>query len=64
MLTDGFQSVIPTTNWMYPAKTPAEGLPEGFETLVTPERALLMSAQEAQAAKAGALDEWLATLAQ
>ena len=32
MLTDAFQSVIPQTNWMYPAVTPAAGLPEGFDT--------------------------------
>ena len=63
MLTDGFQSVIPTTNWMYPAKTPAGGLPDGFDTLVTPKTALLMSSDDAQAAKAGALEEWLAVLA-
>ena len=28
--SDAFQSVIPTTNWMYPAVTPAAGLPRGF----------------------------------
>ena len=31
MLTDGFQAVIPTTNWMYPAHLPAGGLPEGYD---------------------------------
>jgi thiamine transport system substrate-binding protein len=35
MLTEAFQSVIPTTNWMYPAALPAEALPEGFDTLIT-----------------------------
>lgn len=63
MLTDGFQSVIPTTNWMYPAVTPVAGLPEGFETLVQPEKALLFTADEAAAVRDAALDEWLTALA-
>jgi thiamine transport system substrate-binding protein len=36
MLTEAFQSVIPTTNWMYPAALAPEALPEGFDTLITP----------------------------
>lgn len=62
METDGFQSVIPQTNWMYPAATPAEGLPKGFETLIRPEKSLLLSADEAQALRSQALDEWRAAL--
>jgi thiamine transport system substrate-binding protein len=58
MLTDGFQAAIPTTNWMYPAVTPSEGLPEGFETLIEPERALLFSPDEAAAVRDAALAEW------
>ncbi len=62
MVSDAFQSVIPTTNWMYPAVTPAQGLPEGFDTLVMPGKALLLSAEDAAAARDGALDEWLGAL--
>ena len=62
MLTDGFQGAIPTTNWMYPAKLPAAGLPDGFETLIQPEKALLLPVDEAQAARDEALAEWLAAL--
>ena len=62
MLTDGFQSVIPTTNWMYPAVTPAAGLPEGFGALVVPETPLLFSPEEARTVRDAALDEWLAAL--
>jgi thiamine transport system substrate-binding protein len=61
--TDAFQSVIPTTNWMYPAVTPKAGLPDGFGGLVTPDTSLLMSADEAQAARDAALAEWQAALA-
>ncbi len=62
MVTEAFQSVIPTTNWMYPAVTPEGGLPEGFETLVTPSKALLLPEDEAQALRDEALEEWRAAL--
>ncbi len=62
MQSDGFQAVIPTTNWMYPAVTPAAGLPEGFDTMIQPGKYLLMSAQEARAAREPALAEWLTAL--
>ncbi len=62
--TEGFQGVIPTTNWMYPAVMPAAGLPAGFETLVQPATALLLSAEDAQAATAPAIEEWRAALSQ
>ena len=62
ILTDAFQSVIPTTNWMYPAVTPKDGLPAGFETLVTPKEALIYSAGDAQAARDAALEKWLTAL--
>lgn len=63
MGTDAFQSVIPTTNWMYPALTPAAGLPDGFDTLIKPEKSLLLSAADALAARDAALTEWQAALA-
>ena len=61
MQTEAFQSVIPTTNWMYPAVTPVAGLPKGFESL-RPETSLLLSATDAQAARDAALAEWQAAL--
>lgn len=62
LTSDAAQSVLITTNWMYPAKTPAEGLPKGFETLVQPVKSLLMSAEAAEAARAPAIAEWQAAL--
>jgi thiamine transport system substrate-binding protein len=64
MLSDAFQSVIPTTNWMYPAVTPEAGLPEGFGTLHVPATSLLVPAAEAEAARDTALAEWLGALSQ
>jgi len=64
MVTDAFQSVIPTTNWMYPAVVPSDGLPDGFDTLITPETALLLPAEEAAEVRDGALEEWRNALSQ
>ncbi|SFT93019.1 thiamine ABC transporter substrate binding subunit [Sedimentitalea nanhaiensis] len=64
VVSDAFQSVIPTTNWMYPAVTPAGGLPDGFETLVQPDKALLVPAAEAAGLRDEALAEWLSALSQ
>lgn len=62
MVSDAFQSIIPTTNWMYPAVTPAAGLPKGFEMLANPPRALIVPAEEAATARDAALAEWLDAL--
>lgn len=64
MVSEAFQSVIPTTNWMYPAVTPADGLPAGFETLITPEKALLMTPEDAVDVRDAALEEWRTALSQ
>ncbi|ARE40806.1 Thiamin ABC transporter, substrate-binding component [Rhodovulum sp. P5] len=64
MLSDAFQSVIPTTNWMYPAVTPAGGLPDGFDTLITPDTALIYPAGEAARVRDTALAEWRDALSQ
>ena len=62
MVTEGFQSAIPTTNWMYPAVTPAAGLPQGFETLLTPEKPLLVPVEDVPDLREQALTEWLTAL--
>ncbi len=62
MMTEGFQGVIPTTNWMYPVAVPPSGLPDGFETLIRPETSLLLPPGEARDLKLLALVEWRAAL--
>jgi thiamine transport system substrate-binding protein len=62
VVTDAFQSVIPETNWMYPAVMPKGGLNPGFDTLITPAKALLYPEGEAQKVRDGALAEWRAAL--
>lgn len=60
--TDAFQSTIATTNWMYPAVTPKDGLPDGFDRF-RPAKSLLLSADEAASVRDAALAEWQAALA-
>ena len=62
MVGEAFQTIIPTTNWMYPTVTPEAGLPTGFETLVTPIKSLLVPAADAPAIRDAALAEWLTAL--
>ncbi len=62
MLSETFQSIIPTTNWMYPAVMPEGGLPEGFETSVSAENALVFDAEQAGKMRDAALEEWLSAL--
>lgn len=64
MVSEAFQSAIPTTNWMYPAVMPADGLPEGFEQMITPAKSLLAPVEDAPALREEALAEWLTALSQ
>jgi|TARA_B110000908_G_C10193244_1_gene421590 thiamine transport system substrate-binding protein len=64
MVSDAAQTILPTTNWMYPAVTPSAGLPAGFETLTVPEKALLIPIDEVPAIREEALAEWLKALSQ
>lgn len=64
MVSDASQSILPTTNWMYPAVTPEAGLPEGFETLTVPGKALLTPSEDVPTIREEALAEWLKALSQ
>ncbi len=60
---DEAQATLPETNWMYPAKIPAAGLPAGFETLIKPTTSLLFSSVQAEGQRQAAVDEWQTILA-
>jgi thiamine transport system substrate-binding protein len=64
MVSDAFQSIIPTTNWMYPAVTPAAGVPDAFAAPVAPEQARLIAPADVPAIRDEALAEWQAALSQ
>ncbi len=58
VVSDAFQGLIATGNWSYPSVTPEGGLPEGFETLIRPERSLLVPPEEAEARAEEAIATW------
>lgn len=61
LLSPEFQAAIPTTNWMYPARFPAGGLPEGFTP--PPEgRALLYPSETVRDNRQAWIDEWLTAM--
>ena len=62
ILSSDFQSVIPTTNWMYPAGK-AE-LPEAFDGLIQPAEARLYSPEDVAQNKSAWVGEWQRALSQ
>ncbi|SFO81026.1 thiamine transport system substrate-binding protein [Cohaesibacter marisflavi] len=58
------QTVIPTTNWMYPVAMPEGEWPASFKDLAKPDKALLFDTEEVPAIRKKALDEWLGALSQ
>ncbi|EKO3409109.1 thiamine ABC transporter substrate binding subunit [Vibrio fluvialis] len=56
MLSNEFQSLMPTGNWMYPVTDVA--LSKGFETLSVPAKSLSFSAEEVAAKRKGWIREW------
>ncbi len=63
MLSDRFQSLIPTTNWMYPATLAASKLPPDFNTLIDPSPALLFDDKTVARERKVWVNEWLETMA-
>jgi len=62
ILSSDFQSVIPTTNWMYPAGK--ADLPEAFDGLIQPVEARLYSPEDVAANKSAWVGEWQRALSQ
>ena len=56
ILSDEFQTVMPTGNWMYPV-TEVE-LPQGFDTLTLPSKSLSFSAEEVAENRKAWIREW------
>ncbi|WP_371170924.1 thiamine ABC transporter substrate-binding protein [Aliiroseovarius sp. 2305UL8-7] len=64
VLSEEFQSMIPTSNWSYPAKLDDSKLPEKFGLLGVPGKAIFYSETEAEDLRKPALDEWLNAFSQ
>lgn len=56
ILSDEFQSAMPTGNWMYPVT--AVGLPAGYDTLAVPEKALSFSPEDVAKQRKAWIREW------
>ena len=59
MISESFQSIIPTTNWMYPAAMAREQLPHDFGQLIDPSPALLFDDKLVATMRKIWVDEWL-----
>jgi thiamine transport system substrate-binding protein len=64
MLSDGFQSIIPTTNWMYPATLARSKLPADFDKLIDPSPALLLDEQLVASKRKTWVEDWLEVMSQ
>ena len=59
MQSERFQSIIPTTNWMYPAALAASKLPQDFNALIDPSPALLFDDEIVARERKAWVREWL-----
>lgn len=64
ILTEDFQSMIPTSNWSFPAALAKEKWPETFQTLPVPETVLFFDEDQAAALRETAIEAWRAGLSQ
>lgn len=59
MMSERFQNIIPTTNWMYPAALPVTKLPPEFARLPKPSPALLFDDSLVARQRKAWVNEWL-----
>jgi len=59
MLSEKFQAIIPTTNWMYPAALSSDRLPAEFGQLIDPSPVLLLNDKLIARERKNWIDEWL-----
>lgn len=64
ILTEEFQTMIPTTNWSFPAALAADKWPEGFQQLPMPESVLFYSEDQAAELREPAIEAWRSALSQ
>ncbi len=58
MTGPGFQDIIPTRNWMFPAGTTSKPLPAAFGRLIKPSKLLLKSPEDVSAHRKAWIREW------
>jgi len=62
VLTEDFQSMIPTSNWSFPSALPREKWPEGFRELPVPDKVLFYNEDEAATLRDEAIEAWRSAL--
>lgn len=63
MMSEKFQTIIPTTNWMYPAALATDKLPPAFASLVKPSSTLIFADTEIASKRKQWVNEWLEAMA-
>jgi len=63
-MSDAFQSLIPMTNWSYPAAQPASQWPAAFADLPAPAKAVFHDENTAADLRDIAIEEWRTALSQ
>jgi len=64
ILTEDFQTMIPMTNWSFPAALPEDKWPAGFQDLPMPETVLFYDETEAANLRDQAIEAWRSALSQ
>lgn len=64
VLSEGFQTMIPTANWSLPSALPKDKWPAGWAELPLPEKVLFLNEDEAEAQREAVIEEWRAALSQ
>ena len=64
VMSDAFQSLIPMTNWSYPAAQPMADWPQAFADLPIPSRAVYLDENQAADLRDTVIEEWRAALSQ
>ena len=59
MMGPGFQDVIPTTNWMWPAGEISKPLPAAFDQLIKPTKTLIIDPETVARNRKAWTEEWL-----
>ena len=62
VVSEGFQTTIPTANWSLPSALPKDKWPEGWNQLDLPEKVLFYDEAEAAAVQDQAIEAWRAAL--
>ncbi|WP_370399522.1 thiamine ABC transporter substrate-binding protein [Sulfitobacter sp. JB4-11] len=64
VMSETFQSQIPTANWSLPSALPQDQWPDGWETLPLPEKVLFYDEAQAAAVQDKAIEAWRSALTQ